>query len=115
MLIADRPPRPGGGALLARRGGGPAPCRLPSNGIASAALDPMRSLALLLIPMLCGVAFAQPLPIPRDGLHSCPAGYSRSGASCVPVSDRSQAAIPKASGSVCPVGWKSSGNACLKL
>lgn len=75
----------------------------------------LRTLTLFFIPILCGAAFAQPLPIARDSSQACPTGYVGNSAFGSPVSDRLRAVIPKSRGGACPVGWNPSGSACLKL
>jgi len=111
----------GGGALLACRGDRLRPvgyrtqARVNERAASVMRCRHMRTLTLLFIPVLCGAAFAQPLPIARDSSQACPTGYVGNGAFCSPVSDRSRAVIPKSRGGVCPVGWNPSGSACLKL
>lgn len=65
---------------------------------------------LLLVTTVVVAAHAPP-PVARSGM-TCPAGFHRNGAYCLPTTERARQAIPR-TGTVCPAGYARNGAYCL--
>jgi hypothetical protein len=71
----------------------------------------MKTVVITLALLTATAAFAQPLPVPKQG-GPCPSSYRDSGSYCTPTSDRAPRAIPKVG--PCPSGWADNGHFCTE-
>jgi hypothetical protein len=62
--------------------------------------------------LMVNSAAKDPTPIPRMS-STCPLGYARNGAYCVPAAGKPKPALPRVS-SVCPPGYYRSGAYCVQ-
>ena len=66
-------------------------------------------LRVILLLLLAGPAWAEPMPVPKVG--QCPSGYRESGGYCAPMPGTARNAVPKQG--ACPSGWINSSAYCL--